>query len=189
MKLILVVAYGKNREIGKSGDLPGWRLPDDMREFSELTKGGFVIMGRKTFESFPPKYRPLPNRNNLIISRNLTYVPEPTNFQTHVMPSLKYLILGLNQVTTLNIYNLKTFIIGGGEIYKEIIKWFDDKRFNFEIIATEVNGEFPEADTFFPKIDLSGWKKDLIMGYKKGPIEPGSKKENSHDFEIVRYYR
>lgn len=185
MKPILVVAYGKNMEIGKNGDLPGWRLPSDMKHFRELTTGSDpVVMGRKTFESIPEKFRPLIGRKNFIISRNPSYDPYPNNPNVEIFYKFED-VVGLIDIV---LGHKKVFITGGGDIYKEIIKWFDDKRFSFEIIATEVNGEFPEADTFFPKIDLSTWKKEILGDYKKGPIELDSKKENSHDFKIVRYF-
>ena len=65
----IIVATGLNNEIGAKGDLL-WRLPKDMLWFKENTLGADVIMGRKTYESFPEKYRPLPNRTNIVISRN-----------------------------------------------------------------------------------------------------------------------
>ena len=68
----IIVATGLNNEIGAQGDLL-WRLPKDMRWFKENTTGADVIMGRKTYESFPEKFRPLPNRTNIVITRNEDY--------------------------------------------------------------------------------------------------------------------
>lgn len=185
MKIILVVAYGKNLEIGKNGDLPGWRLPDDMREFSTLTKGGVVIMGRKTFESFPLKYRPLPERHNFIVTKNPIYVPEPNNEMTETFSNLEEAFANASYKD-----QTKVFVIGGGEIYLQIIRGLIDGIYDVEVIATEVDGEFPGSDTFFPEIFRSlEWKREILMGYNKGPIAEGSKKENSHNFQIVRYHQ
>jgi dihydrofolate reductase len=63
-----IAAVAKNRVIGKGNDLP-WKLPDDMKYFKEKTLGSYVVMGRKNYESIPPKFRPLPDRENIIITR------------------------------------------------------------------------------------------------------------------------
>jgi dihydrofolate reductase len=186
LKIALVTAFGKKFEIGKAGKLPGWNLPSDMKHFKELTEGCVVIMGRKTFESFPSKFRPLPKRTNIIITRNLDYKPEPTNQDTFIVSSLKAALdwakeKGLEKV----------FIIGGGEIYKEALDLIEDLSYDVEIIATEIDGTFPDADVFFPKFDLWEWKCDVMGGYKKGPVDPSdpsNTKENSHDFTLVKYY-
>src|SRR6186713_1159205 len=68
MKISLVAAVAENGVIGKDNDLP-WRLPDDMKFFMETTKGHYVILGRKNYESLPPKYKPLPNRTNIVVTR------------------------------------------------------------------------------------------------------------------------
>lgn len=175
----IVVAYGKNYVIGKEGRLPGWKLPKDMAHFRELTVGGTCIMGRKTYESFPKKFRPLPKRYNYILSRQgAHYTPEPTNFFTHVADSFHKLhnLWEFDGLTSTE----KVFIIGGAEVYKEAFSsrnlWFVN-----EIIATEIEGEF-EGDTFFPAPDYSLWNKEVLREEKKD-------EENSHDFTIVRYSR
>jgi dihydrofolate reductase len=70
MRVTLIAALDRNRVIGRDGDLP-WRLPRDMRFFKETTTGHHVVMGRKTWDSLPPAYRPLANRVNVVISRSL----------------------------------------------------------------------------------------------------------------------
>src|SRR5690554_7624901 len=75
MKCALIVAMGKHREIGKDNDLL-WKLPRDMKFFKETTLGHTVVMGRKNWESIPEKFRPLPNRKNIVVSRNPDYIPE-----------------------------------------------------------------------------------------------------------------
>ena len=75
MSVALVVAHSANRVIGRDGDLP-WHLPSDLRHFKELTTGGTVVMGRKTWESIPDRFRPLPGRRNIVVSRNGVEAPE-----------------------------------------------------------------------------------------------------------------
>lgn len=74
----IIVAYNDHRVIGNKGDIP-WKIPADMKRFKELTNGGVVIMGRKTWDSLPPKFRPLPNRINIVLTRqkNEPYTTEP----------------------------------------------------------------------------------------------------------------
>ena len=72
MIVSLVAAVAKNGVIGKNNDLP-WRLPDDMKFFMETTKGHYVILGRKNYESLPPKYKPLPDRTNIIVTRQADF--------------------------------------------------------------------------------------------------------------------
>ncbi|HEY0948445.1 MAG TPA: dihydrofolate reductase [Candidatus Paceibacterota bacterium] len=71
-KISLIAALGKNRAIGKDNDLI-WKLPGDLPRFKALTSGHPVIMGRKTWESLPEKFRPLPNRTNIVITRDSAY--------------------------------------------------------------------------------------------------------------------
>jgi dihydrofolate reductase len=172
----IVVAFAEgNRCIGKDNQMPGWKLPVDMRRFKELTEGHVVIMGRKTFESFPPKYRPLPNRINIIISRNKNYVPEPTNDQTFVCNSLgDAIILGTEKAKS-----QKLFIIGGGEIYKQA---FDSLSVLIDTVyATVVKGEF-EGDTFFPELSPLDWHRAKVESFLRD-------EKNSHDCEIQKWVR
>lgn len=169
-KITLIVAYGSDGIIGKNGNLPGWKLPYDMKHFKEMTEGKPVIMGRKTFESFLEKFRPLPNRSNIIITKNSDYVPSPTNDDTYVVKSLLGAIKEASKISN------EIFIIGGGEIYKLALELdIIDK-----IIATEVEGDF-EGDTFF-NFDKDNWNKLVSTSYQKD-------EKNSHDFKIVEYYK
>ncbi len=167
---IIIVAYDAHRVIGKNGSLPEWRLPADMKNFKELTVGHIVIMGRKTFESFPEKYRPLPGRINIIISRNEHYVARPIHEDTYVCISYEEAITLAEAFAE----RQKIFIIGGGEIYLQALT---HPEINIDqVIATEVKGSF-SGDTFFPKITGYAVKEVSVAPfYKDG--------KNSHDFVI-----
>ncbi len=144
--ITIVAAAGQNNELGKDNDLI-WHLPDDFKRFKELTTGHYIIMGRKTFESFP---KPLPNRTHIIITRDRTYLPKVTPDQEQniiVVHSLDQALLKAASQETI-------FIIGGGEIYNLSMEVAD------RIELTRVHQRF-EADTFFPEIDTSRWQKTI----------------------------
>lgn len=134
--ITLIAAVAENNALGKNNQLL-WHLPDDFKRFKNITTGHHIIMGRKTFESFP---KPLPNRTHVIISRQKNYCPEGCI----VVDSLEKAIAVCPK-------NEETFIIGGGEIYKQSIAIAD------KLDITKVHHTF-EADTFFPEIDLNEWK-------------------------------
>lgn len=135
--LILIAAVGESNELGKNGDLP-WHLPDDFKYFKQTTSGNPIIMGRKTFDTFP---KPLPNRKHIIISRNIGYTV--THKDCFVVHSLEEALEAVSE-------SEKVFVIGGGEIYKQALPLAT------RIELTRVHGTF-EADTFFPEIDPNKW--------------------------------
>lgn len=136
-KITLIAAAGQNNELGKNNDLL-WHLPDDFKRFKTLTTGHYIIMGRKTFESFP---KPLPNRTHIIITRNENYnVPEGCM----VVSSLSQAISKCPEDQTV-------YIIGGGEIYQQSIALADC------IELTRVHGNF-DADVFFPIVANNEWR-------------------------------
>ena len=143
MIVSLIVAVAKNRVIGKDNDLI-WNLPKDMRFFKEKTTGHHVIMGRKNFESIPEKYRPLPNRTNIIVTRKQQY--ETKNILT--VNSVKE---GIEIAKRNN--DKEPFIIGGGEIYELSLK----EDLVDKIYLTKLHKEF-SGDTFFPILDKK-WKE------------------------------
>ena len=153
-ELTIIVAAGENDAIGKDNDLI-WHLSDDLKRFKTLTNNHYIIMGRKTFESFP---KPLPNRTHVVITRQNDYqVPEGVI----IVNSLEDAINAAKNDT-------QPFIIGGGEIYKQAMSFAD------RIEITRVHHEF-EADTFFPKIDSSIWKEIDNVFHKK---------DDKHDYEF-----
>ena len=136
-ELTIIVAAGKQNAIGKDNKLI-WHLSNDLKRFKRLTSGHFIIMGRKTFESFP---KPLPNRTHVIITRQKDYkVPEGVI----VVNSLE------DAIDTAKSDN-QPFIIGGGEIYKLALP------IAHKIELTRVHHTFEGADTFFPKVNLDEW--------------------------------
>ncbi|GHT60851.1 dihydrofolate reductase [Bacteroidia bacterium] len=139
MIISIIVATGRNSEIGKGGDLL-CHLPADLKHFKEITSGHTVIMGRKTWESLPKK--PLPNRRNIVVSRS----PELVIEGAEVYSSLDYAFIKLMDEN-------EVFIIGGAQIYGQALPAAD------KIYLTKIHAEFPEADAFFPKIDFSLWRE------------------------------
>lgn len=134
--IILIAAAAENNALGKDNDLI-WHLPDDFKRFKALTTGHHIIMGRKTFESFP---KPLPNRTHVIITRQKNYHPEGCLVAD-----------SLETAVSLCPKNENVFVIGGGEIYQQSISIAD------KIELTRVHANF-DADTFFPEIDSDQWQ-------------------------------
>jgi len=134
--ITIIVAKSNNGIIGKDGDLP-WRLPEDLKRFKRLTTGNIVVMGRKTYDSIG---RPLPNRKNIVISRNTSLRIEGVEVEYDLIDVLKR-----NQEE--NVY-----VIGGGQIYVDALP------FTEKLEVTEVDVELV-GDTSFPEIDSSHWKE------------------------------
>ena len=153
----IIVATSKNKVIGDSNSLI-WHLPADLKRFKELTTGNSIVMGRKTYESIG---RPLPNRRNIIITRDVKYDVEGCE----VVNSLE---------EGLMICNNNCFIIGGGEIYKQSMSIAD------QIYLTLVHEDF-EGDTEFPEIG-SEWKMVTSQDF-----EPDEK--NKHKYSFIEYMK
>jgi dihydrofolate reductase len=134
--IIMIAAVAENNALGKNNELV-WHLPNDFKRFKSLTTNHHIIMGRKTFESFP---KPLPNRVHVIITRQTDYNPEGCI----VVDSIEEAIAACPE-------NEDSYIIGGGEIYNLGLPYADI------IEITKVHHNF-EADTFFPKISESEWQ-------------------------------
>ena len=142
MRVSLIVAVSENGVIGKDNDLI-WHLPKDMKFFKETTQGHHVIMGRKNFESIPHKFIPLPNRINIIITRQSDYVAEDCVVVNSIEESLK--IAQKNG-------DAEPFIIGGGQIYKLAL----ENNLIDRVYLTKIHQSF-EGDTFFPNLS-EDWK-------------------------------
>lgn len=134
--IIMIAAASENNALGKNNELV-WHLPNDFKRFKSLTSGHHIIMGRKTFESFP---KPLPNRTHIVITRQENYNPEGCIVVNSMEKALEKCPS-----------NEAIFIIGGGEIYNLGLA-FSDK-----IELTRVHHTF-EADAFFPEIDPRDWE-------------------------------
>ena len=150
MKVSLIVAVSENGVIGKDNDLI-WNLPRDMKFFKDTTLGHHVIMGRKNFESIPHKYSPLPNRTNVIITRQADYRAEGCVAVNSVEAALE--IAKQNGDT-------EPFIIGGGQIYKLAL----EANLVNKIYLSKVHHSF-EGDTFFPDLNTD-WKEVERTDYK-----------------------
>lgn len=133
MIVSLIAALSENRVIGKNNDLP-WRLPDDMKYFMETTSGHYVIMGRKNYQSLPEKFRPLPNRTNIVITRSSDF-SAPGCQVVHTLADALEIARKANQK--------EIFIIGGAEIYALSLPHAH------RLYLTEIKAEVA-GDTYFP---------------------------------------
>ena len=134
--VIIIAAVAENNALGKNNDLL-WHLPNDFKRFKEITSGHHIIMGRKTFESFP---KPLPNRTHVIITRQNDFEHEGCIVVQNIEKALS--VCPINE----NLY-----IIGGGEIYQQSISFAD------QLDITRVHHSF-DADVYFPEIDPEIWE-------------------------------
>ena len=139
MIISIIAVLGKNNEIGKNNQLL-CKLSSDLKRFKEITTGHTVIMGRKTFESLPKGA--LPNRRNIMLSRNLELKIE----NAEVYSTLDYALLKC-------INESEVFVIGGAQIYSQALPVAD------KLYITRIHSSFPDADAFFPQIDRNIWKE------------------------------
>lgn len=160
MILSIIVAAAENNVIGNNNALI-WHIPADLKHFKQLTTGHTVIMGRKTFESIG---KALPNRRNIVISRNPAFYPEGCEVVPGITEALE-LVTGEEEV----------FIIGGGTIYQEM--WDKADRLYITLVHTMVEG-----DTFIPPVDQSRWKVVNRQDFKAGG-------KDDFDYSFIDYQR
>lgn len=129
--LALIAAVARNGAIGKDGGLL-WHEPEDLKHFRRVTMGCPVIMGRKTWDSLPARFRPLPGRRNVVITRNSAWRADGAE----AAPSLDAALALLADAP-------KVFVIGGGELYAHALPHAS------ELVLTEIDADF-DGDTFFP---------------------------------------
>lgn len=139
-EVAIIAAVANNRVIGKDNTLI-WNIPADMAHFKALTSGQTVIMGRKTWESLPPRFRPLPGRRNIVISRQPAYAAPGAELADSLEAALA---LAASAETA--------FVIGGEQIYRQAMAFAD------RLEITEVDLE-PEGDAWFPEIPAAIWDK------------------------------
>ena len=154
MIVSMVVAQGPKGEIGFENKLL-WHIPEDLKNFKKITTGKMVVMGRKTFESIG---KPLPNRSNVIITRDESYKPPGVIVVND--PMMVY-DLALEAEEDLGVDDFEMMVIGGGEIFKFFMPQTQ------KIYLSEVEYEGP-ADTFFPAIDYKDWaveKTEKMEGF------------------------
>lgn len=166
--VILIAAIGKNNELGSNNDLL-WRLKSDMAFFKRTTLHHRVIMGRKSWESLPVKFRPLPNRINVVISRNERFQLEGA----HTFQTVEDAIADAKNTT-----DSTTFIIGGGQIYSHCLH----ANLVDEMYLTHVDAAFADADVFFPAIHANEWEQETIE-----TIE--ANEDNQYAGRIVHYVK
>ena len=158
--IIMIAAVAENLALGKNNELV-WHLPDDFKRFKQLTTNHYIIMGRKTFESFP---KPLPNRTHVIITRQQDYTAEGCLVAANLADALAMIPKDEN-----------VFVIGGGEIYAMALPFTD------VIELTKVHARF-EADTFFPEIDFKQWN---LVSEEYHPKD----EKHLYDFTYETYHR
>jgi len=156
---------GSNRVIGKDNDLP-WHLPDDFKFFKDTTQNHHVIMGRKNWESLPPKFQPLPNRTNIVITRQTDYSADGATVVPTLDAALK-LAKGNNEQ--------EAFVIGGGEIYRMALGMAD------RIYLTEIDQDF-DGQVTFPEFDKKAWKET-------SKIHHPTDERHKFTFDFVQYDR
>lgn len=132
----IVVAIAENGAIGYKNDLL-WHLPADLKRFKEMTTGHSIIMGSRTFRSLPKGA--LPNRRNIVLSRTQQDFP---GAEWAASPEMALELVG---------EEAEAFVIGGAQVYEQMLPYTD------KIYLTRVHADFPEADTFFPELDMSEW--------------------------------
>ena len=137
MEISLIAAFDKNQAIGKNGDLP-WHLSSDLKHFKNITTGNTIVMGRKTFDSIG---RALPNRKNIVLTRNLKWQYEGV-----------VTINNVNDIFEICKNDSEIFVIGGAEIYNAFLE------IATKMILSYVETEVKDADAFFPKFKSESWK-------------------------------
>ena len=159
----IVVAYDERRTIGKEGDLP-WagKLPADMRHFRDLTLERSVIMGRKTYESLPESFRPLPDRHNIVVSLS--------------QRALAGAVVADSIGEALYIGGENAVVIGGAEIYRQTLPFVD------RVFATEIATQTEGGDAFFPELSEHDWQE-----VDREPHEADDK--NAFAYSFVTYMR
>lgn len=167
MIVSLIVAVAENNAIGKNNDLL-WRLPNDMKYFKETTLNHHIITGRKNYISIPEKYRPLANRTNIVLTRDLSFKSENCIIKNSLETALTF--AKENGET-------EVFIIGGGQIYQEALS----KKLVDRMYITHVNETF-DADTFFPNFNLNEWKITTEEKYQ-------ADEKHKHSYTFVIYQK
>lgn len=142
----IIVAVAKNNAIGKNNNLL-WHIKEDLVYFKKTTLGATVVMGRKTFESIG---KPLPGRRNVVVSKTMSEIEGIEIFRS------------IDQALGSCSSNEEVFILGGGEIYKQSISLVQ------RIFLTIVDVNIPDADTFFPELDMSQWREVFREDHSRG---------------------
>lgn len=156
MKVALIAAFAQNLVVGINNSLP-WHLPEDLKYFKRTTSGKAIIMGRKTYESIG---RPLPNRTNIVISRNPDFSAEGVVIVASIEEAIKH----AESVNTINGVD-EVMIIGGAAIYQASLPMAD------RLYLTHVHANV-EGDAYFPKVDFDQWKEVAREDFNKDESNP-----------------
>lgn len=162
----LIAAIGLNNELGYKNQLL-CKLPNDLKRFKELTTGQFCVIGRKTYESIG---QPLPNRHNVIVTRNNKYQAPP---ETYVYTSLEEVIF---EYKAYNNNENELFICGGSQVYKQALEYAE------RIYLTIIDHAFSKADTYFPQFDIAEWN---IIDHEKHKMDDN----HLYNYYFVTYQR
>lgn len=163
MIISMIAALSKNKVIGRNNDLP-WKLPDDMKFFMETTKGHHTLMGRKNYDSIPLKFKPLPHRTNIVVTRQKEFKAPGCTVVDSLEKGLR--IARDNK-------DPETFIIGGAEIYKLGLLHAD------RLYLTEIDAVI-DGDTYFPDFDESEWSETSRIHHAKD-------ERHAYNFDFVIY--
>jgi dihydrofolate reductase len=155
MPVILIAAVARNRAIGRGGALL-WTHPDDMRHLRAATMGHPVVMGRKTWDSLPERFRPLPGRRNLVVTRQLHWQASGAE----AFASLEAALAAAGADSK------RVFVIGGGELYAAALPVAD------ELLLTEIDAEF-DGDSFFPEWRAEGRWQEVERDVRSPESGPG----------------
>lgn len=161
MTVSLVAAVARGGVIGRDGTIP-WHLPEDVARFKALTTGHAVVMGRKTWESIPSRFRPLPDRRNVVVTRNPEWSADGAERAGSVEEALR-LLAGDDRV----------FVIGGADIYAAALPHAD------ELVLTEIDLDV-DGDTFFPEFDHDAFE---VISHEPSVSQDGAR------FAFVTYAR
>lgn len=160
-EIIIITALAENNAIGKDGDIP-WRVREDFKHFQSLTMGHACVMGDVTYESLPAGSRPLPGRENIVLTFNRDYHPDGATVFFSWEEAMEY-CAGRDKI----------YICGGASVYKIALPVADT------LELTRIHKDF-DADTFFPEIDFDSWK--LVNEEKQESIDKLSGERISYSF-------
>ena len=170
MKVALIAAVARNGVIGHANDLL-WKLPEDMAFFKRTTMGNPVIMGRKTWESIPKRFRPLQGRTNIVVTRQATWKPDGALVAHGFEEALEMAL----ESASANPHGLRAFVIGGAELYALALPHAD------ELVLTEIDRDY-EGDARFPE-----WPRTHFV--ETGRVRHHAAAPNDFDFAFVDYRR
>ena len=162
-ELVVIAAMARGRVIGRAGALP-WHLPEDLAHFRAATRGHAVIMGRKTWDSLPARFRPLPGRRNLVVTRNTTWRAEGADAAFSLDEALA-------RVTG----DKRVFVIGGAELYAAALP------LAHTLLLTEIDANI-DGNTHFPAFEGLGF-------VEASREQHGAAAPNAFDFSFVTYRR